>query len=108
MKSWTIISLITWHTFEYGREQIATPAICYFVWLEIVGYVNYFILHCLELQNSIKCDGVHNASLPVSVAEIWLNSIGRDIYDVTLFNGFNLPVTIAPTVINPPKFHGLP
>ena len=72
-----------------------------------MGYLVYVIKNYLELQPSVQCDGLHNVTLPISVAEVWPNPIGEEKYDVTLFNGFNIPVTITPTIINPPKFFSL-
>ena len=40
------------------------------------------------------------------MAEVWPNPIGVEKYDVTLFNGFNVPVEIVPSVITPLTFLG--
>ena len=66
-------------------------------------YLIYLITNYLELQLNVHCDGLHNVSLPVTMAEVWLNPIGMEKYDVTVFNGFNIPVKITPSVITPTK-----
>ena len=67
--------------------------------LEIVEYLIYFIKNYFEFQSNIQCDRSRSDTSPVSMAEIWPNPIGVEKYDVTLFNGFNLPVKITPSVI---------
>ena len=71
---------------------------------EVVGYLVYFIINCLELQSNDNCNG--NYIDPATMAEIWPNPTEIEKYNVTLFNGFNVPITIAPTLIGVPGFPG--
>ena len=41
------------------------------------------------------------------MTEIWPKPIGAEKYDMTLFKGFNIPVKIAPAIINAPKHSSL-
>ncbi|KAG5005631.1 hypothetical protein JHK82_023615 [Glycine max] len=49
-----------------------------------------------DCGGKLKCDGVGGAP-PASLAEFTLDSQEGDFYDVSLVDGYNLPVSIFPT-----------